>query len=106
MSAYWITGIITLIVGIFGSTGFWLFVQNSINKKSIERQALLSITFIGVKMSCKAILDRGYADVEEIEDIEKYLFEPYKAMGGNGSAEYLMERVKALPNKREVEKNA
>lgn len=90
-----------MLVGIFGSTGFWMFVQSRSNKKSIETQMLLAIAFIGVKMSCKFCIDRGYADTEEIEDIEKYLYEPYKAMGGNGTAELLMDKVKALPNKPE-----
>ena len=96
---YWLTGIITLLVGIFGSTGFWVFVQNRRSAKSLERQTVLSVTFLGVKMSCKALLERGWADTEEIEDIEKYLFEPYEALGGNGTAKMLMDKVKRLPNK-------
>lgn len=96
---YWLTGIITVLVGIFGSTGFWCFLQNRTAKKSVERKMLLAVAFIGVKMSCKCCLDRGYATTEEIEDIEKYLYEPYKDLGGNGTAEMLMDKVKALPNK-------
>ena len=96
---YWLSGVITLLVGIFGSTGFWIFIQNRKSGKSLERKIILSVTFLGVKMSCKALLERGWADTEEIEDIEKYLYEPYKDLGGNGTAEMLMNKVKSLPNK-------
>lgn len=99
---YWITGIITLLVGIFGSTGFWMLIQKRMESKSMERQIILSVTYLGVKMSCKAILERGYADPEEIEDLERYLYEPYRAMGGNGTAELFMDKVKSLPTRREI----
>lgn len=92
--SYWLTG-----AGmIFGSVGFWTFVQHQLDKKSASRQAMLGLMYLGVKMSCSSLLKRGWASTEEIEDIEKYMYEPYKAMGGNGTAEMLMNKVKNLPN--------
>jgi hypothetical protein len=95
---YWITGIITILAGILGSTGFWMLVQNQREKKSKERIAITAMLFMAVKMSCKSCLRRGWVSTEEIEDIEKYMFEPYKSMGGNGTAEMLMKKIKDLPN--------
>lgn len=92
---YWLAG-----AGmIFGSVGFWTFVQHWIDKKSTSRQAMLGIMYLGVKMSCNTLLKKGWASTEEIEDIEKYMYEPYKAMGGNGTAEMLVNKVKGLPSK-------
>jgi len=92
---YWLTG-----AGmIFGSVGFWTFVQHWLDKRSVSRQAMLGLMYLGVKMSCQKLIDRGWASTEEIEDIEKYMYEPYKAMGGNGTAEMLVNKVKGLPNK-------
>ena len=91
---YWLTG-----AGmIFGSIGFWTFVQHWLDKRSASRQAMLGLMYLGVKMSCSSLIKRGWASTEEIEDIEKYMYEPYKAMGGNGTAEMLMNKVKNLPN--------
>jgi hypothetical protein len=59
---------------------------------------MLGLMYLGVKMSCQKLIDRGWATTEEIEDIEKYMYEPYKALGGNGTAEMLMNKVKALPS--------
>jgi len=92
---YWLAG-----AGmIFGSVGFWTFVQHWLDKRSVSRQAMLGLMYLGVKMSCQKLIDRGWASTEEIEDIEKYMYEPYKAMGGNGTAEMLVNKVKGLPNK-------
>ena len=91
---YWLAG-----AGmIFGSVGFWTFVQHWLDKRSVSRQAMLGLMYLGVKMSCQKLLYGGWATTEEIEDIEKYMYEPYKALGGNGTAEMLMNKVKALPS--------
>jgi hypothetical protein len=96
---YWLTG-----AGmIFSSIGFWTFVQHQLDKRSASRQAMLGLMYLGVKMSCSSLLKRGWASTEEIEDIEKYMYEPYKAMGGNGTAEMLMNKVKNLPNQPKEE---
>lgn len=99
-SEYWITGAFM----IFASAGFWSFITRWLDKRSQKTKAMLSVLYLGVKMSCGKLLEQGYANTEEIEDIEKYLFEPYEAMGGNGTAKMLMDKVKLLPNKKESEK--
>ena len=42
-------------------------------------------------------LDRGYITKSEFENLSKYLFDPYKALGGDGIAEKIMADVKQLP---------
>lgn len=115
--SYWITGIVTLLVGIFGSTGFWTWINSRREKNSeiykyienieknvnehMERmeKGFLGLEYLGIKMSCKTILDRGWVDIEELEDIEKLMYKPYVSMGGNGIAKELFEEVKQLPHK-------
>ena len=96
---YWLTGASM----IFASAGFWSLIRLIYDKKSNRSKAILGLTYLAVKMSCTKLLERGYATPEEIEDIEKYMFEPYEAMGGNGTAKMLMEKVKQLPLKKESE---
>ena len=86
---------------IFASAGFWSFVSRWLDKKSANTRATLGICYLGVKMSCKMLLAKGWATTDEIEDIEKYIYEPYKSLGGNGSAERLMNKVRELPIKEE-----
>jgi len=100
---YWITGCVTILVGIFGSTGFWAFVSSRRRKKEEANSAItkvcVGVAYLGIKMSCYKLLDRGYATPDDIEDIEKYLYEPYKQLGGNGTAEMIFEKAKNLPTK-------
>lgn len=49
------------------------------------------IMYLGMKY-----IERKYITQSEYENLYKYLYEPYKKMGGNGSAERVMEEVKRL----------
>ena len=42
-------------------------------------------------------LDRGYITRDEYENLYQYLYKPYKKVGGNGSAEHIMNQVDKLP---------
>lgn len=115
--SYWITGIISIIVAALGSSWIGILIQSKREKKSeiykkideieknvnehiaIVEQALAGVEYLGIKMSSKAILDRGYVTIEELEDLDKLMYKPYTAMGGNGVAKELFEEVKQLPHK-------
>ena len=43
------------------------------------------------------LIERGYITRDEYENLYDYLYKPYEAMGGNGSAKQVMEHVKKLP---------
>lgn len=46
--------------------------------------------------ACTCVLNKNKATVSEIENIE-FLYRPYAALGGNGTAKQLYERVSNLP---------
>ena len=41
-------------------------------------------------------IKQGWISSDEYENLSKYLFEPYRALGGNGSAERIMKEVDKL----------
>ena len=88
----------TIGVAIFGSSGFWLLIQKIIERKSALRQMVLGIGYERLVSACKKHLNAGWISAEELEDLDKYLYQPYIAMGGNGTAEHLFGRVVNLPN--------
>lgn len=88
----------TIAVSIFGSSGFWLIIQKIIESKSAMRQMVLGIGFERLTSACHKHIKAGWISIEDLEDLDKYLFQPYKHMGGNGTAELLMEKVNSLPN--------
>lgn len=42
-------------------------------------------------------ISRGYITHDEYENLYKYLYQPYKELGGNGSAERIIMEVNKLP---------
>ena len=91
---------LTIIIAIFGSTGFWALIQKLLERKSALRQMVFGIGYERLISACREYIEAGWIDLDELEELDKHLFQPYKAMGGNGTAELLMEKVRDLPNAR------
>lgn len=47
-------------------------------------------------------LERGCITQDEYKNLHDYLFQPYKALGGNGTAEKIMNEVEKLPLCKDV----
>lgn len=88
--------IIAIVVAIFGSTGFWSWLQNRNRKKSAETRLLMGIAYSKIIDRCTEYLNRGYVNTDEYHELEHYLFQPYQEMGGNGTAEKLFNDVSKL----------
>ena len=91
---------VTIICAIFSSVGFWTFInnvyQNIREKKSAERKALLGLLHEKVTERANAFIARGSVTSSEYEDFVKYIYEPYVALGGNGTGEKLKKEVDML----------
>lgn len=91
--------LMSVIVAIIGSTGLWTAVNKFMDNRSASRKMILGLGYFQLVHACEEYLTRGWISIDEYEDLNKYLFLPYKEMGGNGTAAALMDKVKALPNK-------
>ena len=89
---------ITLIVAIFGSTGFWSWLQVRFKKKSAEDRLLMGIGYSKIIQETDKYIKRGWITSEEYNDLSRHLYQPYVDMGGNGTAKRQMEIVKSLPS--------
>lgn len=96
----WYEIVITIVVAVFGSTGFWQFVQNRKRKKSDESKLLMGIAYSKIVQQCEKCIARGYVTTDEYHELFHYLYEPYHNMGGNGTAERLMNQVSQLPTSK------
>ena len=92
--------IITIIVAVFGSTGFWTWLMSSKKKKSAEQKLLLGLAYSEIIKRCEWAIEKGAISADKYNDLNRYLYEPYKALGGNGTAEKMMNQVKALPHEK------
>lgn len=93
----WKQTLLTVLVTLLGSAGFWGFLDSRRAKKNANTRLLVGIahdriTYLGMKY-----VERGSITRDEYENLNDYLYEPYAAAGGNGSAKRVMEEVRKLP---------
>lgn len=69
----------------------------TIRQTAIENglQALLHDRIFSIYAECR---DKKFATVDDIRNLD-YLYQPYRALGGNGTGQELYERVKKMPDK-------
>lgn len=110
--------IVTIIVAVLGSTGLWTVInqhfftyigqKRQLSEKQKEEikdilkptnDMVLGIGYDRLVHSCNKYIERGWIDIDELNDLNKYLYTPYRELGGNGTAEMLFRKLEALPNK-------
>ena len=86
------------------SSGIWVAILNwykdKRNIKSADKQMLLGLGHDRIFELCNIYLERGWITVDELENLNNYLFEPYTKLGGNGTCARLMEEVCKLPHRK------
>lgn len=126
--------IVTVVVAIFASTGFWTFINNRMSRKDqkedetakfkkwregadkyhedvkesidkfkeqmdLQSEMLMGLGHDRILQLGEKYIAQGSITLEEYEDLDKYLYRPYAALGGNGTAKKIMEEIKALPTR-------
>lgn len=92
--------VMTIILSIFASGGFWAFLQFVMNKKDTRTEMLIGLGHDRIVYLGTQYLERGFITPEEYENLYDYLYKPYEKIGGNGSAKRIMEEVKKLPTRK------
>lgn len=103
------TLIVSIVTAIFASTGFWAFitylVQRKDTKDSAEGQMLKGLGHDRICCLGESYINRGYITKDEYENLNDYLYLPYKKLGGNGTAEKILKDVGNLPIREKGERN-
>jgi hypothetical protein len=100
MSNPFVNTIVSVILAVFASNGFWMFIQSKSNDRSAEAETLRGLAHDRICHLGGEYVQRGYITPAEYENLD-YLFKPYKRLGGNGSAERIMKEVEKLPLREE-----
>ena len=94
----------TIIITLFASSGFCTFVEYKIRNRSkidIDRKnqslLLLGLAHDRIIYLGYAAIENGFITLDDYENLNEYLYQPYLAMGGNGSAIKVMKEVDKLP---------
>lgn len=96
--------IIAIITAAFASTGFWSLILYKVQKRDKSKDALtrlmLGMAHESIMKQSAKFISQGYVTEDEYSDFIKYFYDPYIELGGNGTAEKIVEgEVKKLPIK-------
>lgn len=82
------------IIAIFASTGFWQFImmlwQSKQKNDSALEKAVKAILHDKIYDRAEQYIRRDGITVRELDNLRQ-LYEPYKALGGNGTGQQLYE---------------
>lgn len=99
-----LTTVVSVFAAVMGSTGFWALMQKRAEKEDAKKDKNSAANKMLRGLGHEKIMERGMSYIErgwvtrsEYEDLLTYLYEPYTELGGNGSAEKIMNEVKKLP---------
>ena len=93
----WVQMAVTILVTVLACNGFWAYLQSRRDRKDAKTRMLLGLGHDRIIYLCMKYVERGWVTKDEYEDLNKYLYGPYREMGGNGTAERLMTEVRKLP---------
>lgn len=94
---FWIQILASIVVSAIASSGLWAFVQKRMDKKDAKTQMLIGLGHDRIMSLGLMYIERGYITKDEYENLVDYLYKPYAAMGGNGSAKKVIDEVNKLP---------
>lgn len=93
----WKQTLLTVMLTLLGSAGFWGYLETRRARKDANTKLLVGIAHDRIVYLGMKYVERGSITRDEYENLNDYLYEPYAAAGGNGSARRVMEEVKKLP---------
>ena len=86
--------IVTVAVAVLGSNGLWAYLQSKSARKNARDRMILGLGHAEIFRVTEHYIHRGGITLDELEDLGKYLYKPYKELGGNGTAETAVEKCK------------
>lgn len=97
MIEMWAQTLVSIVIAVIASSGFWTFVIKRSERKDVRTQILIGLGHDRIMALGQVYLDRGYITPDEYENLYEYLYKPYTALGGNGTAKRMMDEVNRLP---------
>lgn len=94
--------LLTITASILASSGLWAYISSRRDKKDAKTEMLIGLAHDRIISLGMTYIERGYITQDEYENLNTYLYSPYKKLGGNGSAARIMKAVDSLPIRNAV----
>lgn len=94
---HWLEIFVTIFISVMSSSGFWAWYQARNERKDAKTQMLIGLGHDRIIDKGIEILERGdWITEDEYDNLVNYLYKPYESLGGNGSAERIINEIKQL----------
>jgi hypothetical protein len=97
MTEVWLRVILIIFGSTMGSTGFWVFLRSKDSRRNATTRLMMGLAYVQITTIGLQYIDRGSVTKDEYEDLDTYFYQPYVALGGNGTAKRIMQEVQRLP---------
>lgn len=87
----------TMVTTIIASSGFWTYILKKQTSRSSESKMLMGLGHSRIIELSLIYIQNGSITQDEYNNLYTYLYLPYKELGGNGTAERIMDEVSKLP---------
>lgn len=92
--------IIAIVTSMLASSGLWAFINTKFNKKSTLEEGVKALLHDRIYSECEKRIGSDAISRDDYENLQ-YLYRPYRALGGNGTCERLMNEINKIPIKGE-----
>lgn len=106
------------ILGVISATVIYIIqdaIKNKRNRKAliseledkqnteidVVKEGIKAILHDRILQKCEYHIQKGYISMDDIQEIE-YMNEPYKKLGGNGTAKVAIHKVHELPSEPKI----
>lgn len=87
---------LTVIASVLASSGFWAYIQSRQKKKDGSAKLLIGLAHDRIVFLGMSYVRRGWLTQDEYNNLHDYLYIAYKNLGGNGTAQRVMNEVEKL----------
>lgn len=103
MDTWWIKPVFIVVCSVLGSGGFWALLQSRSTRANATTRLLMGVAYDRLTHLGVGYIERGSITKDEYEDLRRYFYDPYLALGGNGVAKRIMLEIETLPFRSHVD---
>lgn len=92
----WLELVLAVFSSVLASSGLWAYFTKRAERKDSKTEMLIGLAHDRIITLGMSYVNRGWISYDEYENLNQYLYEPYKKLGGNGSAARVMAAVDKL----------
>lgn len=86
--------ILTIVLSVIASSGFWAFLTTRLNRNDAKTELLMGMAHDRIVTLGMKYIERGYITKDEFENLHTYLYSPYlKNLKSNGMEDGSVVRI-------------